>query len=80
MIVISSVILSVTEISNVIVIFSFSERWTGFESESDVSWEIWNETETEIVAGEGKGNENVSVAVIWTETSILICLVEILAL
>jgi len=77
-IVISNVILSVTEISNVIVIFSFSERWTGFESESDVSWEIWNETE--IVAGEGKGNENVSVAVIWTETSTLICLVGILAL
>jgi len=50
--------------------FSSSVRWTGFESESDVSWEIWNETETEIAAGEGKGNENANVGVIWTETSI----------
>jgi len=80
--VISSVILSVsvTEISSAIVIFSSSERWTGFESESDVSWEIWNEIETEIAAAEEKGNENVTVGVIWTETLILICLVGILAL
>lgn len=82
MIVISSVILnvSVTEILTGIVIFFSSETWTDFESESDVSWEIWNEIETEIAAVEEKGNENVSVGVIWTETLILICLVGILEL
>lgn len=82
MIEISSVILnvSVTEILTGIVIFFSSERWTDFESESDVSWGIWNEIETEIAAGEEKGNENVSVGVIWTETLILICSVGILEL
>ena len=50
--------------------FSSSERWIDYESESDVSLEIWNEIETEIAAGEGKGNENVSVGEIWTETLI----------
>lgn len=82
MIEISSVILnvSVTEILTGIVIFFSSETWTDFESESDVSWEIWNEIETEIAAAEEKGNENVSVGVIWTETLILICSVGILEL
>lgn len=82
MIEISSVILnvSVTEILTGIVIFFSSETWTDFESESDVSWGIWNEIETEIAAGEEKGNENVSVGVIWTETLILICSVGILEL
>lgn len=63
---------SLTENNGPCLTFFSSETWTDFESESDVSWEIWNEieTETEIAAAEEKGNENVSVGVIWTETLI----------
>lgn len=61
---------SLTENNGPCLTFFSSETWTDFESESDVSWEIWNEIETEIAAAEEKGNENVSVAVIWTETLI----------